>query len=113
MTYVGAGKPSLAADAYRRALKCSPDFLPALEGVAQIEYQRDAPDGEASLQRVLTVRPADPTTHAMLAALDEIPALTKKLVALRTAEDKRHSQTTRYQLVEVSPGPRTPKTSPN
>lgn len=69
MAYAGAGKPSQAVDSYRRALKFSPDFLPALEGVAQIEYQRGDPDAEASLRRVLTVRPADATTHAMLAAL--------------------------------------------
>lgn len=69
MAYAGAGIPSSAVDAYRHALKLSPKFLPALEGVAQIEYQRGSPDAEAALRRVLAVQPADPTTHAMLAAL--------------------------------------------
>jgi Tfp pilus assembly protein PilF len=65
----GARKPALAVAAYRHALKLSPEFLSALEEAAQIEYQQDAPDAEAFLQRVLALRPADPTTHAMLAAL--------------------------------------------
>ena len=70
MAYAGARKPVLAVTAYRHALKLSPEFLPALEGAAQIEYQQDAPDAEALLQRVLALQPADPTTHAMLAALE-------------------------------------------
>jgi cytochrome c-type biogenesis protein CcmH/NrfG len=44
MAYAGARKPALAMTAYRHALKLSPEFLPALEGAAQIEYQQDAPD---------------------------------------------------------------------
>jgi tetratricopeptide (TPR) repeat protein len=69
MAYVGAGESTFAVASYRRALKLDHAFLPALEGLAQIEYQRNAPDAPELLQQVLRMRPADPTTHAMLAAL--------------------------------------------
>lgn len=70
MAYVGADKSTSAVASYRRALKLDRDFLPALEGLAQIEYQRNAPDAAELLRHVLELRPADPTTHAMLAALE-------------------------------------------
>lgn len=65
----GKGNKKEALAAYRKALELSPDYLPALEGAAQIEY--DAGDRKASphLQQILDQRPNDPTTHAMLAVL--------------------------------------------
>jgi tetratricopeptide (TPR) repeat protein len=60
-------KASLAA--FRKALAISPDYLPALEGAAQIEYARGSKDAEPLLHRILSVRPDDPTSHAMLASL--------------------------------------------
>jgi len=70
MAYVGAGEPTSAVASYRHAIQLDGDFLPALEGLAQIEYQRNAPDAPKLLSRILKLRPADPTTHAMLAALE-------------------------------------------
>jgi tetratricopeptide (TPR) repeat protein len=70
MAYVGAGESTFAVTSYRRALKLDHVFLPALEGLAQIEYQKNAPDAPELLRHVLELRPADPTTHAMLAALE-------------------------------------------
>jgi tetratricopeptide (TPR) repeat protein len=70
MAYVGADKSTSAVASYRRALKLDHDFLPALEGLAQIEYQKNAPDAPKLLRHILESRPADPTTHAMLAALE-------------------------------------------
>jgi tetratricopeptide (TPR) repeat protein len=69
MAYVGAGESTPAIASYRRALKLEHDFLPALEGLTQIEYQHNAPDTPELLRHVLQLRPADPTTHAMLASL--------------------------------------------
>jgi tetratricopeptide (TPR) repeat protein len=46
-----------------------PDYLPALEGAAQIEYQQGGSGADALLRRVLALRPADPATHAMLAVV--------------------------------------------
>ena len=70
MAYVGADESTSAVASYHHALKLDRDFLPALEGLAQIEYQRNAPDAPALLSRILELRPADLTTHAMLAALE-------------------------------------------
>lgn len=52
--------------AYDEALKLSPDYLPALEGAAEIEYQRGDEHAIAVLQHLIAVRPEDPTAHAML-----------------------------------------------
>jgi tetratricopeptide (TPR) repeat protein len=69
MAYDGAHEPASAADAYRHALGLLPDYLPALEGAAQVEFKRGGKDTESLLRRILLLRPADPTTHAMLAVL--------------------------------------------
>jgi tetratricopeptide (TPR) repeat protein len=59
-----------ALGAFRHALENSPDYLPALEGAAQIEYENGEKDAPALLQHILQLRPDDPTSHAMLAVLD-------------------------------------------
>jgi tetratricopeptide (TPR) repeat protein len=58
-----------ALSAFRHALSIAPDYLPALEGAAQIEYDRGGKDAVPLLQHVLVLRPHDPTSHAMLAVL--------------------------------------------
>jgi tetratricopeptide (TPR) repeat protein len=65
----GKGEKKEALSAFRQALGTSPDYLPALEGAAQIEYENGSKDAVALLQHVLQLRPSDPTTHAMLAVL--------------------------------------------
>jgi tetratricopeptide (TPR) repeat protein len=67
--FAGLGKDRQALAAYDKALAVSPDFLPALEGAAELEYQAGSPRAEGHLKRILRLRPDDPTTHAMLAAL--------------------------------------------
>jgi len=52
-------------------LQNSPDYLPALEGAAQIEYNAGSQNAVPLLKRILESRPKDPTTHAMLAVLAE------------------------------------------
>ena len=64
----GDKRESLAA--FRHALQNSPDYLPALEGAAQIEYERGGKDAVPLLQHILQLSPKDPTSHAMLAVLD-------------------------------------------
>jgi len=66
----GSGDKREALGAFRHALDISPDYLPALEGAAQIEYEDGGTDAGALLQHVLKLRPNDPTSHAMLAVLD-------------------------------------------
>jgi tetratricopeptide (TPR) repeat protein len=65
----GKGDKKEALLAFRHALGISPDYLPALEGAAQIEYDRGGKDAVALLQHVLELSPHDPTSHAMLAVL--------------------------------------------
>jgi len=64
----GQKKESLAA--FRHALNYSPDYLPALEGAAQIEYENGGKDADVLLQHILQLSPHNPTSHAMLAVLD-------------------------------------------
>jgi tetratricopeptide (TPR) repeat protein len=65
----GKGDKKEALVAFRHALGISPDYLPALEGAAQIEYESGGRDAVALLQRILELLPHDPTSHAMLAVL--------------------------------------------
>jgi len=69
MAYSGRGQRSDALNSYHMALNLSPEYLPALEGASQIEYEMGGKDAETLLQRVLKVVPKDPTAHAMLATL--------------------------------------------
>jgi tetratricopeptide (TPR) repeat protein len=69
MALSGEHHQSEALASFRHALAISPDYLPALEGAAQLEYERDGAESAALLQRVLRLLPNDPTTHAMLAVL--------------------------------------------
>jgi tetratricopeptide (TPR) repeat protein len=63
------GDKKAALGAFRHALEISPDYLPALEGAAQIEYESGGKDAAPLLQHVLRLRPNDATSHAMLAVL--------------------------------------------
>ena len=70
IAFSGNGDKKEALGAFRHALQISPDYLPALEGAAQIEYEDGGKDAAPLLQHVLRLRPDDPTSHAMLAVLD-------------------------------------------
>ncbi len=65
----GLHRNSDALAAFQRALKTSPDYLPALEGAAQIEYQAGDKGALSLLQRILKTHPDDQTSHAMLGSL--------------------------------------------
>lgn len=70
MAYSGQGHSDLALKSFQQALKISPDYLPALEGAAQTEYQQGSVQAKPLLEHILRIQPADPTTHAMLAVFD-------------------------------------------
>jgi tetratricopeptide (TPR) repeat protein len=70
IAFSGKGDKKEALTAFRRALESSPDYLPALEGAAQIEYEDSGKDAAALLEHILKLRPGDPTSHAMLAVID-------------------------------------------
>jgi tetratricopeptide (TPR) repeat protein len=60
---------SSAAASFSRALALGPDYLPALEGAAQVQYFAGSLSAVPLLKRILSVRPTDQTAHAMLAAM--------------------------------------------
>lgn len=63
----GQGREALAA--FQQALKIAPTNVMALQGAAQIEFQAGGPDTATLLNRLLHLRPADPTANAMLGVL--------------------------------------------
>src|SRR5277367_3085062 len=67
LTHLGRNREALAA--YNKALAISPDYLAALEGAAELEYKAGSARAVPLLNRILKVRPDEPTTHAMLASL--------------------------------------------
>ena len=70
MASAGLGNNAEALADYQHALRYTPDYLPALEGAAQLKYQQESDQARPFLLRILAQRPDDPTTHAMLGVLD-------------------------------------------
>ena len=66
----GKGNRTSALASYEAALRISPDYLPALEGAAQLQFEDGNPAAAPLLEHVLRLRPDDVTSHAMLAVLD-------------------------------------------
>lgn len=70
LAYSGDGQKKRALTSFHKALNLSPDYLPALEGAAQLEYETGGREAIALLQHVLKLVPRDPTANAMLATLE-------------------------------------------
>jgi tetratricopeptide (TPR) repeat protein len=68
--YAGESRNAEALTSFQKALKVSPDYLPALEGAIQIEYESGNKEAIPLLKRVLRLRPSDQTSHGMLAVLE-------------------------------------------
>jgi tetratricopeptide (TPR) repeat protein len=66
---INKGDSKGARTSFQQALKFAPNNVAALAGAAQIEYQEGTPTAVALLNRLLQLRPANPTGHAMLAVL--------------------------------------------
>src|SRR5206468_3040404 len=60
------GDARQALTAFHHALTLSPDYVAALEGAAQLQYQAASRDAMPLLNRLLRLRPGDQTSHAML-----------------------------------------------
>ena len=58
-----------ALSAFQHSLSLAPDYLPALEGAAQVEYETGGKDAVELLQHILRLQPHDTTSHAMLGVL--------------------------------------------
>jgi tetratricopeptide (TPR) repeat protein len=70
IAFSGKGNKKEALGAFRHALSIAPDYLPALEGGAQIEYDSGGNGAAPLLEHILKLHPGDPTSSAMLAVLD-------------------------------------------
>ena len=70
MASAGTGNVKQALTAYQHALKLAPNYLPALEGAAQSEFQMGHGTARPLILQILAQRPEDPTSHAMLGVLD-------------------------------------------
>lgn len=68
--YSGLGQNKEALSSFQRSLKISPDYLPALKGAIQIEYQAGSKEAIPLLQRMLRLHASDPVSHGMLAVLE-------------------------------------------
>ena len=66
----GEGETAQAYTTFDSAAKICPRSLPILEGAAQIAYAQHKLAAKIFLNRILELRPADPTAHAMLAAIE-------------------------------------------
>ena len=71
LAYSGESDSKSALASYKHAITISSDYLPALEGAAQIEYEAGSADAVPLLRHILKLRPDDATSHAMLAVLAE------------------------------------------
>jgi len=69
MALTRLGQDDGALVVLRKAIGIAPDYVPAIEAAAEIEYRLDKPEAAARLKRLLTLRPAEPTAHAMLGAI--------------------------------------------
>jgi tetratricopeptide (TPR) repeat protein len=69
LAYLQTGDRKSALASYQSALKISPDYLAALEGAAQLEYEAGSSNAVPLLEHVIRLRPQDSTAHAMLAAM--------------------------------------------
>ena len=72
MAYSGKGASLSALNSFEHALKLDPIYLPALEGAAQVEYQRGNAAAKPLILRILAQHPTDPTSHTMLGYLDYV-----------------------------------------
>lgn len=64
------GQRSEALAAYQHALEITPEYLPALEGAAQLQYRAQSDEAIPLLRRIVKLQPDNQTAHAMLGALE-------------------------------------------
>jgi tetratricopeptide (TPR) repeat protein len=69
LAFTGLKQNSEALAAYDKALAIAPNYLPALQGAAQLEFEAGNAHAIPRLDRILQQLPNDPTSHAMLAVL--------------------------------------------
>jgi tetratricopeptide (TPR) repeat protein len=66
----GEKDQTAALASFRHAIDLSPDYLPALQGAAQIEYDEGKPEAIPLIKHILQLKPGDRTSYGMLALLE-------------------------------------------
>lgn len=102
VAYAGEGRTAEARASFRTALKISPDYLPALQQEAQLEYEAGSMRAVPLLQHILRLRPGDPTSDAMIAVLEykhgncvaAVPHFEKSAALLDSQIDGLHAYAT-------------------
>jgi tetratricopeptide (TPR) repeat protein len=69
LAWKGLGQDQNALAAFQHALRIAPNYLAALEGAAQMEYAAGSDAAIPLLDRLLQLRPDEPTAHAMRAVM--------------------------------------------
>jgi tetratricopeptide (TPR) repeat protein len=64
-----ADKTADATRAFTTAVSFCPTALPALEGLAELQYAQHSPQAAGTLEKILVLQPANQTSHAMLAVI--------------------------------------------
>ena len=95
-----SGHKKEALGAYNSALRISPNYLPGLEGAAELEYNAGSERAAALLQQILKVQPDNPTAHAMLGVLDykrrDCPSAVKHFQAAKDVVASQPAALTEY-----------------
>jgi tetratricopeptide (TPR) repeat protein len=68
--YAQEDRSKEALVSFHHALRLSPDYLPALHGAAQIEYDAGSPEAIPLIEHVTRLQPDDAISHGMLAVLE-------------------------------------------
>ncbi len=69
LAHTGLKEQTAALHDFKTALSLAPDYLPALKAEAQIEYATSNQQCVRTLQRIVSLQPDDPVSHAMLGAI--------------------------------------------
>jgi tetratricopeptide (TPR) repeat protein len=64
---MGRDRDALAS--YDEALRAAPEYLPALEGAAELRFESRSRNAAEMLHKIVALRPDEQTAHAMLATL--------------------------------------------
>lgn len=70
VAYAGEKDQTAALASFRHAIKLSADYLPALQGAAQIEYDEGKPEAIPLIKHILQLKPGNRTSYGMLALLE-------------------------------------------
>ncbi|MDA2931461.1 tetratricopeptide repeat protein [Acidobacteria bacterium AH-259-O06] len=69
MALSGLGRPAQSIASYEEALKRQSDYVPALQGAADVEFRTGRPQARERLERIVLLEPDNRTAQAMLGEL--------------------------------------------